>query len=527
MKISKYILIGLTAAFSFSCEKDLEQVNQNQIGSDQYWQTEEDLADGVTGIYNRLLRDGAYMRTLPSLQDGRGDDVTSASPWTIYPLTAKFTVQADYDVLQWPWRDFYDLIDKANSVLYYAPEIEFEDQDYKGRLEGQAYFLRALAYFTLINNYEQVPLVLEPALSRDEYYPETATPEETWAQIESDLLNAKELLPETYVGVSGADNGQLGRATWGAATGLLGKVYMFQEKWSDAEEVLGEVIESGVYSLVPDYADNFTMNNENNSESLFEIQFGNFGTDGNWVGASTSNWRQGCAINFNYGIGAFGGYTDLDISEWIYEEYQQERCVDGTLDPRMYTTIVSYEEEYDTYTDGRSNTIFETNPWESGVLSTEEIYIGKYTYARIPGYTIESDGILGASTINYRVMRYAEVLLLYAEALNELGNTNAAYPYIQEVRDRANLPDLATEMPNMTQAEMREQLAHERALELAVEGIRFFDIQRWGWLYDSEKLEELRAHDSEFDTWTEGNEYLPIPQVELDVNPNLSPNSSN
>ena len=107
---------------------------------------------------------------------------------------------------------------------------------------------------------------------------------------------------------------------------------------------------------------------------------------------------------------------------------------------------------------------------------------------------------------------------MYAEVLNETGKTAEAYPYIQQVRTRANLPDLATVKPNMTQAQMRDQLAHERALEFAIEGQRINDIIRWGWLYDPAKLAELKTHDADFNTWTPGNEYLPIPQTELDVN---------
>jgi hypothetical protein len=124
-------------------------------------------------------------------------------------------------------------------------------------------------------------------------------------------------------------------------------------------------------------------------------------------------------------------------------------------------------------------------------------------------------------------MRYSEILLLYAEALNELnGPTSDVYSTIQQVRDRANLPDLATAQPGLTQSAMRDQIAHERALELGIEGVRFYDIMRWGWLYDNTKLTMLKTHDPEFNTWSAGHEYLPVPQLELDDNPNLTPNSA-
>jgi starch-binding outer membrane protein, SusD/RagB family len=133
----------------------------------------------------------------------------------------------------------------------------------------------------------------------------------------------------------------------------------------------------------------------------------------------------------------------------------------------------------------------------------------------------------GESGINYRVLRYADILLMYAEVLNELNRTAEAYSFIQQVRTRATLPELATVKPNMTQAQMRDQLAHERALEFAIEGQRINDLIRWGWFYNPTKLAELKAHDADFNTWTAGNEYLPIPQQELDVNKNLTPNPAN
>lgn len=116
---------------------------------------------------------------------------------------------------------------------------------------------------------------------------------------------------------------------------------------------------------------------------------------------------------------------------------------------------------------------------------------------------------------------------MYAEVLNETSRTAEAYQYIQQVRTRAKLADLATVRPGMTAVEMRDQLAHERALEFAIEGQRINDLIRWGWFYDATKLAELKTHDVDFNTWTPGNEYLPIPQEELDVNKNLLPNPAN
>ena len=123
-------------------------------------------------------------------------------------------------------------------------------------------------------------------------------------------------------------------------------------------------------------------------------------------------------------------------------------------------------------------------------------------------------------------MRYSDVLMMYAETLNELGKTSEAIPYIQQVRARVGLADLNKVRPNMTQADFRDQLSHERALEFCLEGHRFDDVNRWGWLKDAAKLAELKKHDPEFDTYKAGREYYPIPQREIDNNPGVKQNPS-
>jgi len=388
-----------------------------------------------------------------------------------------------------------------------------------------------LAYYELAQSYQVCPLVLTKPLDQSEYFPNTAPEDSIWAAIESDLLKAQSMLPQSYDNVSGPDQRQRGRATWGAATGLLGKLYMIKGEYDKAATEFKQIMDANIYQLVSNYGDNFNLSSENNSESLFEIQFGNFGVTANWVEPSVSSWTQGSALNYPYGLTQYGAWGDFHPTQWLYSEFKKERCKDGALDPRLYWTIVSYEKEYDNYTDGRSNVIFNERPYSINKLDSTNnaIYIAKYTYARIPGHTLEGDGRTAPnSEINYQFMRYAEILLLYAEALNELnGPTADVYRYIQMVRDRANLPDLATTAPGMSQDQMRDQISHERALEFGIENIRFFDIMRWKWLYDSSKLAMLRSHDAEFNTWVKGHEYLPIPQGELDTNPNLSGNSAN
>ncbi|MCB0570248.1 MAG: RagB/SusD family nutrient uptake outer membrane protein [Phaeodactylibacter sp.] len=515
MKNIKYLLLLLLTT---GCADNLDITNPNQLTTDDYWETPAQALAGVNAIYNSMLPDGAYMRMYPSLNDGRGDDIKGDSPWADLVQVANFTIPTTSGPVQWVWRENYQMVWRANQVLANVPDIEMED-GLKNRLLGQAYFLRGLAYFNLANMFKVVPVITSLPTTSEDFNPPTAPEEELWAQIFSDFQEAGNLLPASYNDVSGPDQGQLGRATKGAAIGFLGKAHLYRKNWQSAADALGQLINGplNIYSLVPNYRDNFTESNENNSESVFEVQFAHpdivGGSDMNWAGEPNANWKQVSAQAVTYGMDE-RGFSDFLPTQWIYEEYKMERTVDGHLDPRLLATIASYEP------DENSTTIY-GDPWP---YAQDKIYPRKYTRDGFPGIVNEFDFNSG---INYRLMRYADVLLMYAEAMNELGKTADAYPYIQEVRDRAMLPGLATVRPNMSQEEMRGQLAHERALEFASEAIRINDIIRWGWLYDNAKLEMLKSHDAEFNTWTPGNEYLPVPQRELDINPNLSPNPAN
>ncbi|MEP6845145.1 MAG: RagB/SusD family nutrient uptake outer membrane protein, partial [Panacibacter sp.] len=320
--------------------------------------------------------------------------------------------------------------------------------------------------------------------------------------------------------VDGLDKGDKGRATKGAAAGLLGKAYLYRKDYTNAKAEFDKFFTGelkNVYLLMPDYRDNFKDINENNSESLFEIQFTpGIGTDMNWAGDPVASWKQVQTISITYGQEG-AGFSDYLPTRWIYDEYKKEKTVDGKSDPRLLVTIASYEPD-------DNSVMAYGKPWWN---PTTSIYPRKYTNDGVGNGKPDEFSPFGESGINYRVLRYADILLMYAEVLNETGNTSGAYSYIQQVRTRANLPDLATVKPNMTQEQMRDQLAHERALEFAIEGQRINDLIRWGWFYNPAKLAELKSHDVDFNTWTAGNEYLPIPQQELDVNKNLLPNPAN
>lgn len=517
-KISLFAFLILSVIiFITGCEKKLQLLNPNNPTTTGYWTTESQALNGSTAIYSALTVDGTYMRSFPGLSDSRGDDFYGDSPWADLVLTGQFIIPSTSGPVQWIWRDFYQVINRANQVLEGVGGMDAAsiNTDLKNRILGQAYFLRALAYYNLATTYKIVPVLTSSKFTPNEL-PGTATEEVLWNQIFSDLQDAETNLPISYNNVNGPDKGQVGRATKGAAAGLLGKAYLYRKDYAKAATQFEKFFTGplkDVYSLMPNYRDNFRDVNENNAESLFEVQFKEEGGSvDNWCCEPSNAWKQWTSVSITYGMDG-KGFSDYLPTRWIYNEFKQEQTVDGKLDPRLLATIASYEPSENSITAYGA-------PWTNPQTN---IYPRKYTNDGLgkPNETV------GGSGINYRILRFADILLMYAEVLNELNRTSDAYPYIQQVRSRAKLPNLATVKPNMTQAQMRDQIAHERALEFSIEGQRINDIIRWGWLYNPAKLAELKAHDTDFNSWTPGNEYLPIPQTELDLNTNLLPNPAN
>ncbi|WP_194767060.1 RagB/SusD family nutrient uptake outer membrane protein [Tamlana sp. I1] len=506
----KYLSLSLTLSIVLSsciADEDLIQLDPNNDAVDSFWASDEDALQGINAVYSSLLTDGTYMRSTPLLLDLKGDDTRSQSPWGSMYNVGRFNSNvADPSIYGWAYETYYQGVYRANQVLENVPGIDMADNGLKNRILGQAYFLRGLYLFHAVNMFQNVPLPTQLAA----FY-EQKTYEEGWKQIIEDFKNAASLLPVSYANVSGADVGELGRATKGAALGYLGKAYLFTKDFTNARDTFKEVIDLNVYSLVPNYRDNFTDKNENNSESLFEIEFSREagGVDLGWGGIPASGWGKTSARAITYGPRAFG-WTDVQPTWALFNEFHEELTVSGEVDPRLDATMfynkpggmMLYGHDFATFYAG--------NP-----ADLNDLFCAKYQNSD-GEYENEYDWRSG---INERLLRYADILLMYAETLNETGATAMAYNYIQEVRDRVNLPDLRVTKPGMTQEQMREQIGHERFLELALEGHRFDDIRRWGWLEDQTKLNWLKSRDSEYETYTKGREFFPIPQLEMDNNP--------
>lgn len=515
LKSSKIYLLVLFLIGMNACQDRLEIIDPNRLSSAEYYVNESQAVAAVDAIYNALIIDGMYQRIIPIYNDGRGDELSCRSPWTFMTGFSSFVLPATDGALEIFWAGHYIMVSRANQALENVPTIEDMDANLRDRLLGQAYFLRGLAYFNLTNTLEKVPLILETPQGQDAFYPSNAdvTVDKVYTQVKSDLEKAIAMLPLNYNDVSGPDQGQEGRATKGAAQSLLAMVYLYEGNHAAALPFLREVVNSGQYSLAANYFDLFSQDPAVERSNPGRIFWADFTTSANaefnWGGDPNVNWRQFLALTPTYSVGDF---FDFYPTAYLYNEMREEKTVDDTFDPRYHATILSYVPD-DGYT-----TAYGVDWFERGFAETD-YFIKKYTNA-----ADGSDAF--TSGFNYHIIRYADVLLLYAECLAVTGNIPDAAGFVQQVRDRANLPDREGEFAGYSLPQFMDQLEHERIMELAVEGKRWWDIKRWNLLKDN--LAELQSHDFEFNTFTaDEDEFIPIPQTELDRNPNLVGNSAN
>lgn len=510
----KYIIAGAVVLSAGSCKKylDLEIEDPNRLNEGEFWKTSQDAVEGTNAIYGNFYRNGSpYSRWLPFYMDIRSDDGYSTSPWnelrSVGELNiTQYSFEVNYDTWWHHWRGIF----RANQVLAYVPGIQM-DEALKSRLLGEAKFLRAIYYYHLVTIWGNIPLILQPSNPADK--PSQAPQDQVWAQIEKDLTEAAQALPLSYTGE------EVGRATRGAAYGYLGRAHMMQKEWQQAADAFQWLISgpgAGQYDLVTNYQDNFRHTTENNRESVFEVQFKmrpeNSGEDGPTSNVGTSRPP--------FFAPPGHGFNDANMRRWVLNEFHQERTTGNQRDPRLAVTALydSTDERGPDFTQVYGSS-FTSKNYNADI--SQRVWYRKYLddYFRINQFEVFN------SPINFRALRFADVLLMYAEALNNLGRTNEAYAHVNRVRQRAGLASLSVVRPNMTQAQFQQQLEHERITELTGESVRWNDLARWGYFDDANKINLLRARDPDFNNFVVGrNKYMPIPQAEIDINPNLKQN---
>ncbi len=504
MKNIAYILItALLLSIGNSCSDDFINVeNKELLTESSFWETEEHAMQALTATYAAMQgADGSKWTFFEEMYTSlayRADDVTNNTGETYGRSLASFTNTTEESGPYNVWKASYAGIGRANQIIQRVSEMEALEAELKNNIVAEAKFLRAYYYFWLVTGFENVPLVTTFEKDLDKLFPEQADPSQIWAQIEQDLSEAEPNLPLSY-----PSEGK-GRATKGAAKALLGKAYLFQEKWSLAEAKLAEVVGMD-YSLLTNYADNFNGNAENGTESIFEIQFSG-------DRANDNDERQ--VLNFQVTPYAFGGWELFYPSQWLVDEMKTDRDALGNISERAYASI---------FFDDPNSQMYDMDTEELKSYSSVAADLNHPKYFK--KYTANADTNFYNGT-NISVIRFADVLLMYAEALNENGKTMEAIAEINKVRTRGK----AQLLTGMTQDALRTQIRHhERPVELAMEyGIRWFDLYRWQ--KGSTAPESIKAtlvnHNKPFvENFQEKHIVFPIPLQEINVNPNLKPNS--
>ena len=556
--ISLALLLGLGTLTS--CNDKLDLDNPNQQTSATFGFNADDLEESVVAAYNHIRMEGSYARVGYTIDMCRGDEVWNSSQVWYLPFD-NLNLPVSGDIGWWVWREWYYTINVCNFGLSRTGDDDSKLSDRMKDIKGQLLFLRALAYYNLAGYYQDVPLITDynTYSSLDGLYATNNTFDEVMDQVEKDFKEAVDLLPSRDKGGEWAK----GRATCGAAAGYYARALMQRHKYSEALTVLKDIINKkyGSYKLMANYGDNFRegAQYENNDESLFEVQFldyGTQGTDDEWTPVNTSkNATQGSAIESNCGPGAYGGWADLSASPWLYQLFKQERTKSGKLDPRLYWTIGTYETDWDNDDQTLGNVCYKSKMTPTDTVVTNNnnggLPICKYTNMRTGLYDKVVTGLHDG--INLRLMRYSDVLLRAAECENEVnGPTQQAIDWINEVRRRAGLADLKlADFP--TKDKLFEQIANvERPKEFGCEFGRGFDLLRWGFFYSADRLQQLKEHGTSrcsihhatapvsydlvgkdpevkcsYDTYVPGHEFLPIVETLTNKNPNLKGNSAN
>ncbi len=471
MKKKLYILVVASIALLSSCNDFLTADLKGDYTSENYYTSPEAATMAVTGVYNSL-----YGSKLWVFGDVASDDAVkggNAGDQADINGINDFTATSDNGILNTYWQSAYETIARANNAIAYIPPMSF-DATLRDRLVGEAKFLRAYSYFNLVNIFGKVPLKLEPQVTSATINVGLSETSAIYAQIEKDLTDAIAVLPVSYAT-------EAGRVTQGAAYALLAKVDLYQKKYSDCLTNIQSLENLHQYDLVKNYADLFKEGSEDSVEVIFAIRYIN-NTEVS-LGNNLSVWLSPSIE---------GGYY-FDAPTQNYVDAFADKTTDGSDDPRLDASI------------GRDGKPWFNNTTFSSSWSEATGYLVK-KYDQDTKAGIAKD----QSTIPYIAIRYADILLMKAEAINETGGTDAitdAAIEVNEVRGRAGLSHTTA----TTQATMRTVSQNERRKELGFEFHRFFDLMRWG------QATAEAALGTDF-KWKEPRFYFPIPQSELDTN---------
>lgn len=486
------LVICFLISFGISCTDNfLAEDPKGQLTQQNFYQSEQDAVAAVNGAYNQLY--SIYERLMFLVGDLPADvEKNGLGMPNQYLQNLEFMRYTPENVfVRRMWSRNYSGINRANTAIINISGMKegIIDENLKNRLIGELRFLRALYYFNLVRYFGDVPLVTNAETVQEAMIARTPK-DEVYNQIISDLEFAAQNLPIQH------NDANLGRATKGAAKILMGKVYLRLEDWSNASSTLAEVINNEAqygYGLFEDYGDNWGQSTEIGKEAVFYVEF------------------MSPPLNSN-------GAGGLQGPKYSVHEGQGIPCKSAA----SYEADIPTEELYNRFSDEDER---------KGVTFQTEFYCGEDVYpSSIPLFTKywdESVSVPVQSQHNFHIIRYADAVLMYAEALFEQGNESEALNQINRIRERA-FNDTDHNFSSLT----REKIWEERLLELAQEGHRWFDLTRQGRFVErmkehSRREEEIAGEPVRVSLRENIKDYMnlmPIPQREIDINDKLEQN---
>ncbi len=495
--MKKILFIYILLITIISCDTSLEVDPTDQYSTETFWLDNEQFDAALTGCYknfhNSLIMFNsetdmltpnavAYNEASDTKNIGRGAGTTTSSLFLAF------------------WRNTYRGIGRANTVLDKIDEAPINESE-KKQIKGEALFIRAINYSILIDNFGDCPLITETPDNEEHGELPRTSKSAVLEQIISDLDESSSLLPLSY---SAANKG---RVTKGAALALKSRILLYNEKWAEAAIAAKQVIDLGVYNLFPSYRGMYLLENENNQEVIFDIQYKvPFFTHGLDNAIQMLN-RPAPTKNLVDAYLMVDGKSKDESALFDPENPYENR------DPRLHQTVVCIG-----------------YPYNGKITQAGDVVTTGYGQKKLTTFpddrTIQVNA--GNSEVNPIVIRYAEVLLNYAEALNEAGTNPSAEVYwaLNTIRKRpsVNMPEIE---PGLTKEEMREVIRLERRIELALEGLYYSDIKRWRIAEIVNNQPVLNHEDKLYEnrTFNKNRDYLwPIPADEIVENPNLEQN---
>jgi len=503
--VKAFIAIQIILLIS-SCGKDMLNITDpNTISTDKYFKTPVEIREGANAIYAGFYNNNMMSFEWPEMFDALANE---ANP-TLAALANEPAVSALWQyqyqntnaTLERFWKMLYKVILRSNLVIDKADQYLAKNGDDKdnivSRSRGEAYFIRGYAYSQLAFYWGRVPIRTSFDQSANIYAPRAATVEDVWAVAESDLKTAQTILPESW------DNANIGRATKGAATGFLGKLYLYTKKYAESDAQF--VLLDGKYSLLPkaNWDDNFGEKNENNMESLFEVQFQWF--DGNNIFGALGTQEGNNIPATHTAREQLYGWNDW--GNWFFPA-------------RRANDFVYNNESGSSYTDPRAQLTFYGGigamTWLNNLPDSARAFdfakLGYWYKKNLNKEYKKTEDNLKTSN-NLRLLRYADVLLMRAECKLNTGDIPGCIGYINQVRARIGA---FTYNNTYSQTQAFDLLKRERQLELMGEQSRYNDLKRWGILVETMNTETV----ANFGTARVVDKHVmfPIPLGEIDSN---------